>query len=230
MQRLHQRHVLPLCMAYAKLEVRLGEVDRARALYVYVSQWADVREARGQKVWKAWEEFEVEHGNEETYRDMLRIKRSVASAYASVGRGQAGGEGEEAEAEVQRLMKGGLIDTGGKKKRKRHVVPHDREDTGDTAPEDVDAGDDDEEEERGEGAEGESLQEEGSGYEGSKRGRVQANPEEIDLGDLDDDEDEDEEVGEEVEAVDIDKASALGDGDDMGGLVEKPIPDSVFGL
>ena len=34
--------------------------------------------------WNKWHEFEVSHGNEETFRDMLRIKRSVAAAFSTV--------------------------------------------------------------------------------------------------------------------------------------------------
>lgn len=31
--------------------------------------------------WKVWKEFEVQHGNEDTMREMLRIKRSVQAMY-----------------------------------------------------------------------------------------------------------------------------------------------------
>ena len=31
--------------------------------------------------WKAWQEFEVRHGNEDTFREMLRIKRSVQAQF-----------------------------------------------------------------------------------------------------------------------------------------------------
>ena len=31
--------------------------------------------------WDAWKTFEVKHGNEDTFRDMLRIKRSVEAAF-----------------------------------------------------------------------------------------------------------------------------------------------------
>jgi len=31
--------------------------------------------------WKAWQEYEVRHGNEDTFREMLRIKRSVQAQY-----------------------------------------------------------------------------------------------------------------------------------------------------
>ena len=31
--------------------------------------------------WQTWKEFEVKHGNEDTLREMLRIKRSVQAVY-----------------------------------------------------------------------------------------------------------------------------------------------------
>lgn len=34
--------------------------------------------------WKSWKLFEEAHGNEDTYRDMLRVKRSVEIAYSQV--------------------------------------------------------------------------------------------------------------------------------------------------
>lgn len=31
--------------------------------------------------WQVWKEFEIKHGNEDTVREMLRIKRSVQAIY-----------------------------------------------------------------------------------------------------------------------------------------------------
>lgn len=33
------------------------------------------------KFWQIWKEFEIAHGNEDTVREMLRIKRSVQATY-----------------------------------------------------------------------------------------------------------------------------------------------------
>ena len=33
--------------------------------------------------WKVWQEFEVRHGNEDTFREMLRIKRSVQAQFST---------------------------------------------------------------------------------------------------------------------------------------------------
>lgn len=68
-----------MCLKYAELEAKLGEIDRARAVYVHGSQMSDPRIAKD--FWKAWKEFEVRHGNEDTFREMLRVKRSVQAQF-----------------------------------------------------------------------------------------------------------------------------------------------------
>ncbi|KAJ2708363.1 pre-mRNA-splicing factor syf1, partial [Coemansia spiralis] len=70
---------LELAIEYAAVELQLGEVDRARALYQYASQFADPR--TDARLWTAWSEFEVAHGNEDTFREMLRVKRSVQARF-----------------------------------------------------------------------------------------------------------------------------------------------------
>jgi pre-mRNA-splicing factor SYF1 len=69
-----------ICVRYAALERRLGEIDRARAILVHASSLSDPRAVPG--FWAEWNDFEVKHGNEETFREMLRIKRSVAAAFS----------------------------------------------------------------------------------------------------------------------------------------------------
>lgn len=71
-----------MCLRYAKLEQRLGEVDRARAIFVHGSSLANPRVHRD--FWTDWNAFEVKHGNEETFREMLRIKRSVAASFSQM--------------------------------------------------------------------------------------------------------------------------------------------------
>ena len=60
---------------FIEVELKLGEIDRARALFAYSSQFSDPR--IDPDFWSKWHEFEVKHGNEETFKEMLRIKRSV---------------------------------------------------------------------------------------------------------------------------------------------------------
>ncbi|KAG0257464.1 pre-mRNA-splicing factor syf1 [Actinomortierella ambigua] len=64
-----------MCLRYAEMETRLGEVDRARGIFAHGSQFANPSVSPG--YWKAWHDFEVQHGNEDTFKEMLRIKRSV---------------------------------------------------------------------------------------------------------------------------------------------------------
>ncbi|KAM7204426.1 Pre-mRNA-splicing factor syf1 [Naviculisporaceae sp. PSN 640] len=68
-----------MCLKFADMEKRLGEIDRARAIYGHASQFCDPRTNPG--FWSKWESFEVQHGNEDTFKEMLRIKRSVQAQY-----------------------------------------------------------------------------------------------------------------------------------------------------
>lgn len=68
-----------MCLKFAEMERRLGEVDRARAIYGHASQFCDPRTTP--IFWHKWEGFEVKHGNEDTFKEMLRIKRSVQAQY-----------------------------------------------------------------------------------------------------------------------------------------------------
>lgn len=68
-----------MCLKFADMEKRLGEIDRARAIYGHASQFCDPRTSP--EFWTKWEQFEVQHGNEDTFKEMLRIKRSVQAQY-----------------------------------------------------------------------------------------------------------------------------------------------------
>merc|ERR1712183_272318 len=68
-----------MCIRFAEMETKLGEIDRARAIYSHASQMCDPRVTAD--FWQIWKEFEVKHGNEDTLREMLRVKRSVQAVY-----------------------------------------------------------------------------------------------------------------------------------------------------
>jgi pre-mRNA-splicing factor SYF1 len=53
-----------------------GEIDRARAIYAHASKFCDPR-VNPIMFWSEWNTFEIETGSEDTFREMLRIKRSV---------------------------------------------------------------------------------------------------------------------------------------------------------
>jgi len=58
----------------------VGEVDRARAILVHASSLANP--ATDKDFWAAWNEFEVNHGNEDTFREMRRVMRSVNASFS----------------------------------------------------------------------------------------------------------------------------------------------------
>ena len=76
---LPDREARDMCLKFAEMERRLGEIDRARAIYGHGSQFCDPRTTP--TFWQKWESFEVQHGNEDTFKEMLRIKRSVQAQY-----------------------------------------------------------------------------------------------------------------------------------------------------
>ncbi|KAJ3286136.1 Pre-mRNA-splicing factor SYF1 [Borealophlyctis nickersoniae] len=76
---LPDRQAREMCVRFADMETKLGEIDRARAIWAYCSQFCDPR--MDPEFWKLWHEFEVKHGNEDTFKEMLRIKRSVQAKY-----------------------------------------------------------------------------------------------------------------------------------------------------
>ncbi|KAK4953475.1 pre-mRNA-splicing factor syf1 [Elasticomyces elasticus] len=78
-QALPDAQAKEMCLKFANMERRLGEVDRARAIYGHASQFADPRVDAA--FWTKWEQFEVQHGNEDTFKEMLRIKRSVQAMF-----------------------------------------------------------------------------------------------------------------------------------------------------
>ncbi len=81
-QELSDAPAAQLCLDFARMETSLQEFDRARAVLTYGAQMADPR--RNEEYWKEWNEFEIAHGNEETFREMLRIKRSVEASFSTV--------------------------------------------------------------------------------------------------------------------------------------------------
>ena len=76
---LPDRQTAEMCLRFAAMERKLGEIDRARAIYAHASQFCDPRVNPG--FWQEWHNFEIETGSEDTFREMLRIKRSVQAQF-----------------------------------------------------------------------------------------------------------------------------------------------------
>lgn len=110
-EALPDKEAKEMCLKFAEMERRLGEIDRARAIYGHASQFCDPRTSP--TFWQKWEAFEVSHGNEDTFKEMLRIKRSVQAQYntdvnfiasqalqrsQAQGNGDAGDDDEDGDA------------------------------------------------------------------------------------------------------------------------------------
>jgi pre-mRNA-splicing factor SYF1 len=76
---LPNRQTAQMSLRFAGLERKMGEIDRARAIYAHASQFCDPRVEPN--FWAEWNSFEVETGSEDTFREMLRIKRSVQAQF-----------------------------------------------------------------------------------------------------------------------------------------------------
>uniref|UniRef100_A0A915EKA3 Pre-mRNA-splicing factor SYF1 n=1 Tax=Ditylenchus dipsaci TaxID=166011 RepID=A0A915EKA3_9BILA len=78
-ERLPEDRSREASLRFAQVERNLGEIDRARAIYAHCAEICDPRVHP--QFWETWKEFEVKHGNEDTIREMLRVKRSVQATY-----------------------------------------------------------------------------------------------------------------------------------------------------
>jgi pre-mRNA-splicing factor SYF1 len=76
---LNDRDANIISQEFIEVEEKLGEIDRARALLGFSSQFNDLRTAP--EFWAKWDKFEVKYGSEDTYKEMLRIKRSVQAQF-----------------------------------------------------------------------------------------------------------------------------------------------------
>ena len=101
------RHI---SLRFAEMERKLGELDRARAIFVHGSQTCDPK--RHEDFWAKWREFELQHGNEVTFKDMLQVKRTIQSRYAAATYSAQADEEEAAKkmtkADEERLEKENL--------------------------------------------------------------------------------------------------------------------------
>ncbi|KAF8421256.1 hypothetical protein EV426DRAFT_575913 [Tirmania nivea] len=103
-EALPDKEAKEMCLKFAEMERRLGEIDRARAIYGHASQFCDPR--TNPEFWAKWERFEVQHGNEDTFKEMLRVKRSVQAQYNTdvnfiASQALARGQGQKKPAEQE---------------------------------------------------------------------------------------------------------------------------------
>lgn len=69
------------CIVYSEMETKLGELQRARLIRMHGAQFANPE--TDCDYWENWHKFEVAYGDEDTYRSMLRVKRSVSTKFSA---------------------------------------------------------------------------------------------------------------------------------------------------
>ena len=81
-QNLNQSQLTDICLSYISLELKLSEIDRARAIFQYCAQFANPKKFKN--FWTKWHQFEINMGNQDTFKEMLRIRRSVDVMYTQI--------------------------------------------------------------------------------------------------------------------------------------------------
>lgn len=74
--------VRDICLMYATMEEKLGELERARYVYAHGAQFANP--AIEPSYWQRWNKFELEYGNQGSFKEMLRLKRAIEMKYSSM--------------------------------------------------------------------------------------------------------------------------------------------------
>ena len=80
--------VKEVAVRFADLETKLGELDRARGIFVYAAQFCNPQTQV--TFWEMWRDFEARYGNTDTFKEMQRTKRSVQAEFMQVGAGRSG--------------------------------------------------------------------------------------------------------------------------------------------
>lgn len=81
--QLEGKDFIEMGLKFSKLERKLGEIDRARSIYQHMSQFCNpkIKEIQ-EKFWNVWDKFEIYHGNEDTYKEFMKYKRTVEMRYS----------------------------------------------------------------------------------------------------------------------------------------------------
>ena len=83
MDNLDKDHILEIGLKYISIESKLGELGRARSIFKHLSQFFNpTNEVLKEAFWDVWEQFEIIHGNSDTYYDMNVTKSQVKNQYS----------------------------------------------------------------------------------------------------------------------------------------------------
>lgn len=70
-----------LAIYFAQVEKSVGEIERARAVFQYASQFCDP--GKLSFFWDSWYQLELEHGTATSFKEMLRVKRSAIAQFGA---------------------------------------------------------------------------------------------------------------------------------------------------
>ena len=74
--------LIEFCIQFSNVETQIGEIERARKLFQHASQFANPNNKELEYLWDLWRDFEIQNGDEETYKEMKRVRRSVDVLYS----------------------------------------------------------------------------------------------------------------------------------------------------
>lgn len=74
-QSLPNSKAIKFVIEFSMTEAALNEVERARELLKYGAQL--LPPGRNGELWKSWDNFEIQYGDKESYKDMLKLKRRL---------------------------------------------------------------------------------------------------------------------------------------------------------
>ncbi|GAV54028.1 hypothetical protein ZYGR_0AK05300 [Zygosaccharomyces rouxii] len=75
LQSIPSPKVIPQALAFAEMETQLGELTRAREILKYGAQL--LHPSKNHELWEYWEELELQNGDKESYKTMLKLKRKL---------------------------------------------------------------------------------------------------------------------------------------------------------
>lgn len=75
LQNIPNSKVIPQTLAFAEMETQLGELNRAREILKYGAQL--FHPSKNAELWEFWEELELQNGEKESYKSMLRLRRRL---------------------------------------------------------------------------------------------------------------------------------------------------------
>jgi pre-mRNA-splicing factor SYF1 len=71
------KETIEMCVEYCWMEAALGQTSRARKLLEHASQFANPNKEELEFFWDVWKNFEIQHGSEDTFKEMKRMQRSI---------------------------------------------------------------------------------------------------------------------------------------------------------